>query len=370
MTISPQQILWRATAKIDWWLVGSIFFLLSISLTLFYSIGTNSLTINENIFSRQLIYAILGISIFFIFSFIDIKFFKLPPFLLLAMAIFLLILVLIFGTTIKGTTGWFVIAGLSVQPVEFVKVLYILFFSSLLKHNWELIKKRNILVLTGLSMGILVILIIAQPDLGSSLILILIWFLSLIFFKIPKKYLFTICACLLMTAILSWFFILKDYQKLRLTTFLRVDEDALGASYNLKQALVAVGSGQLFGRGLGLGTQSQLNFLPEVSTDFIFAALAEEMGFIGAVAVIATYGIIFFRLWKYLQNNSDSFSFILLVNTLSYISIQTFLTIGMNVGILPITGLPLPLISAGGSSLFATLILLGLAHNVYVHRNS
>ena len=162
---------------------------------------------------------------------------------------------------------------------------------------------------------------------------------------------------------------LQDYQKDRLLTFVHPSADPLGAGYNLHQSIIAVGSGQWWGRGLGFGTQSQLHFLPEASSDFIFAAIAEEFGFIGALVIIGCICFIAYRLWKYAISTDDIFSAVLVVGVMCYLITQSALVIGMNIGLLPITGVPLPLLSSGGSSMIVTLWMLGLAHRVGMEAN-
>jgi rod shape determining protein RodA len=202
-----------------------------------------------------------------------------------------------------------------------------------------------------------------QPDLGSCLVIVFIW-LGMVFAKgVKARWLVSGLAFLALFLPLSWHF-LKDYQRQRIYNFLQPQNDPLGSGFNVIQSIITVGSGKIFGRGLGRGTQSQLRFLPERHTDFIFASLAEEIGFLGVIVLLSLF---FFLLWRILivaKNAADSFAYFICLGVFNLIFIQVFINIGMNLGILPITGITLPLISYGGSSLISTMICLGLVSSL------
>ena len=203
-----------------------------------------------------------------------------------------------------------------------------------------------------------------QPDLGSAMILFLTWLAMVLLLPVPKKTILAIFLIILVLAAGAWLFVLQDYQKDRLLTFVQPQRDPLGSGYNVRQSVVAVGSGQVLGRGLALGSQSQLNFLPEQETDFIFAVIAEELGFVGAGLLLLLFASLFLRLYKIARETRDDFGNFLCLGIITYLTIQTFINIGMNLGIAPVTGIPLPLVSYGGSSLVSILIALGIVLNV------
>ncbi len=343
-----------SAAVVDWWFVGAVLFLIGLGLLAQYSIGQH--------FSKQLVIAIIGLVGFAAITVGNYRVIKTHAALYVIVAVLLLIAVLLFGTTVRGTTGWFIIGGASFQPVEFVKLLFILFMAAYVEKDPALLQQKKYAAITGVVTLILCGLIFLQPDLGSAFIIFSIWCIFLIALKSPKWIIGTVIAGVIVSGLIGWFFIFQDYQKERLTTFLHAENDPLGAGYNISQSIVAIGSGSFWGRGLGFGTQSQLHFLPEASSDFIFAVIAEEFGFLGITVLFVAFGILFFRLWVWMSQVKDNYSFLLILGTVGYLGVQSILVIGMNLGVLPVTGVPLPLLSAGGSSLVMTILLLGIAH--------
>jgi len=180
---------------------------------------------------------------------------------------------------------------------------------------------------------------------------------------IKLKHLFLILGTLLIASVLSFAFLLKPYQKERITAFINPSLDTRGINYNSQQSIIAIGSGRLFGKGLSFGTQTQLNFLPESKTDFVFASIAEEIGLIGMIIVFASYFIILYKLFFYLTKTTDNFAFLLTFGLLIKIGVETLINIGVNVGFFPVVGIALPFLSMGGSHLLADFILLGIVFN-------
>lgn len=314
-------------------------------------------------FAKQLVFATIGLVLFVVFTFVNYRTLQNYAYFLYGAGALLLIAVLIFGTTIRGTTGWFQLAGFSIQPVEFVKLILVIalarFFSDHVYGftSWKTIGYAFSLV------SIYGLLVMKQPDLGSTAIFIAAFIVLLWLTNIKPKQLLIIAGSGLFILLLAWTTILQPYQKDRILTFLNPSRDPLDSGYNVTQSIISVGSGKLVGRGLGLGTQSQLHFLPERESDFIFAVIAEELGFIGATIVVVLLGVILFRLWLLMRITDDDFSKYLITGIALLIFFQSLINVGMNIGILPVTGIPLPLVSAGGSSLFATLIALGITQN-------
>ncbi|MBI2411087.1 MAG: rod shape-determining protein RodA [Candidatus Kerfeldbacteria bacterium] len=364
------QVRKKIIRRIDWWVIGGIFFLITVGLTIQYSIGLNQSTPDLSAFYKQLIFVMLGLVLFLLVNVFDYRVIKIHPFIFIAVSVIILIAVLLFGSTINGATGWFVIGPVSFQPVEFVKFFFILFMAIYLDPDPHRIQQPRYFFFTGGVAAFLIGLILLQPDTGSSFIIFMIWFSYVVILKTPKRYIALVVASVLAASVLAWFLLFPQYQKDRLTTFLHPSSDPLDTGYNLQQSIVAVGSGSLWGRGLGLGTQSQLHFLPEVSSDFIFAVIAEEFGFIGVLLLFTAWFIIIFRLWRTLWYTKAPYTFLIILGTISYLAVQTVMVVGMNVGLLPVTGVPLPLVSAGGSSMIMTLILLGICHAISVHQTN
>jgi rod shape determining protein RodA len=213
------------------------------------------------------------------------------------------------------------------------------------------------------------ILIFRQPDLGNAIVYA-VFFLAILFAGGAKP-IFLLLTATVSTAILPIFWhLLKGYQRERILTFLSPTHDPLGAGYNAIQAEIAVGSGELFGRGLGRGTQSHLKFLPEFHTDFVFAAISEELGFLGSIITLLAFGFLLWQIIAIGQNSKDRFAYLISIGAFAQILIHVVINIGMNIGLVPITGITLPLVSYGGSSLISTMATLGIVANIHMTRSS
>lgn len=335
--------------NINWHIGLTSLFLISIGILVIYS-SSKELAV------QQFIYTIIGMIFFFLISQLDLFSFRkfiLPLFFSTAA---LLIIVLIVGIETRGSIRWIPLGFFNVQPSEFAKVVLILFLAQFWTKNipsWVNIFKSLLWI------SPILFLIFKQPDLGSTLTLVAIWIGMLFTSQIALKKIVVLTLIALIVIPSSWFF-LHDYQKQRIVGFLNPGSDPLGRGYNLIQSTIAVGSGQLWGRGLGRGTQSRLQFLPEFRTDFIFASIAEELGFLGNVIILALYLYLLTYCLLIAYRTLDRFNFLTVIGVFSMILFQIFINIGMNLGILPITGITLPLISYGGSSSVVTLICLGL----------
>lgn len=276
--------------------------------------------------------------------------------------ILLLLISLFLGIINREPGRWIPLGIVNVQPSQLAIPIVTFVLAHFTQHH-RLAHLRSLLQAAILVL-IPAVLILLEPDLGTTLVYLasvgIIVFLS----DLPWKYIWTLVGIGLITAIFAWFFILHDYQKARITSFIGGNQDTQGSGYNARQALIAVGSGQIFGRGLGQGVQSHLRFLPERHTDFIFASLAEEYGFVGASVVVALYIlIVWFCVHTTLHAPSPSTAFFALV-TATMTAIQTGVNIGMNIGILPITGITLPLLSYGGSSVLTLCVMYGLVFSI------
>ena len=361
--------------KIDWILVGAIILLLIIGILSIASIS-EARTGAFVIFKKQLIFAIIGLALLFLFIFIDYRFLRNYSAVVLALyfiSIILLILLFVFGSRIRGATSWFrfgsLSGGLGFEPVEITKFALIAllakYFSS--RHiDFGLI--RHIFI-SGFYVFIPTLLILLQPDLGSATLIIAIWVGMMLISGIRIRHLLIILMIFSILAGIGWGFFLKDYQKARILTFLAPTKDPLGQGYNVNQSIIAIGSGGFWGKGLGHGSQSQLNFLPEQHTDFIFATIAEEWGFFGISSILILWGIIFWRLFITAMGATTNFARLFIFGFMILLLAHISINIGMNMGFFPVTGIPLPLLSYGGSNLITMLATFGIIQNIKINNS-
>lgn len=316
---------------------------------------------------EQIIFGLAGISFFLFISFTQTYFFKMLAPFLYVFSLLSLFFTFFWGIISHGSARWIPLGlgGLTLQTSEFSKFFIILalalFFASDL---WDGRLKGFLISLALVAMPAAAVFL--QPDLGTAIVILSIWFLMLVASGFRFKYILIFSLILLMLAPLGWQF-LKPYQKERVTTFLNPSADPLGAGYHILQAKIAIGSGQIFGRGFGQGTQSRLRFLPEYHNDFIFAALSEEWGLTGSGLLLVIYGFLLFRILTVYSKAPGEFEQLICLGVFTMIFTQFVINVGMNLGLAPVTGIPLPLVSSGGSSLVATALSLGLVHSVALH---
>lgn len=353
--------------KLDWSLNSVILFLVAFGLMALYSIESAVQDSDFVNLKKQLIFFVVGFILLIVFSMIDYRHLQTYSIVILIIGIALLITVLIFGTTVRGTRGWFMLFGeQGFQPVELVKIILIIGLSKFIA-GWrtEVQTIKHLLILFAVTIP-LIVLVLLQPDFGSAVILTAIFLGMLVFSKVKRSYVIGISLLLIILVAISWTFVLQDYQKDRVLTFIDPGRDPYGSGYNIKQSIIAVGSGNIVGRGLGLGPQSRLNFLPAQETDFIYAVIAEELGFVGSSLLILSFVWLSYRLIRIARLIRDDFGIFVVSGILFYITAQGILNIGMNIGLLPIAGVPLPFVSYGGSSLISSFIAIGIVQSVYI----
>ncbi|MDZ7798519.1 MAG: rod shape-determining protein RodA [Patescibacteria group bacterium] len=352
--------------KIDWKLLIAIVVLILFGLAAIYSLTMNQENPDLSNFNKQAIFFVIGLFFLFLFTIFDYRVFINYSFFIYVGGGVILLLVLFFGQTIRGSTSWFSLFGWTFQPVELAKITLILYLSKYFSDNYSQMYQFKKIIVSALITLPYVLLVILQPDFGSAIILVIIW-LGLLLLNRTKRIHVVIFICLLIIImIFSWFFVFEDYQKKRISTFINPSSDPLGAGYNPTQSIIAVGSGMFFGRGLGLGPQSQLNFLPVAEKDFIFAVIAEELGLFGAIILLFFLFYVFKRMIKALREQKNTFSLFLISGITISLFSQAFINIAGNIGLLPITGIPLPFLSYGGSSLVTSLIMIGLIQSIIV----
>lgn len=328
---------------------------------------TGIFSLSPDLFKTQLLFSVLAILVFIFFSQVNYQSLKNYSALIYAASIIILFLVLLIGTESRGSVRWFEFFGFRIQFSELLKPFLALCLSSFLasKNNYSMKFFFGVLAL----LFPIWFLIFLQPDLGNAIIYFLVTIFILFVFGFPLRYF--LASLLLMTVSFPIFWkFLREYQKQRLLTFFHFKVDPLGTSYNAIQSVIAVGSGMVIGRGLGQGTQSTLRFLPERHTDFIFATLSEELGFIGSLVILVAFSFLFYRIFLIYKNSDSVFSKIFAQAAFFLFLIQFFMNIGMNIGIMPIVGVSLPFVSYGGSSLISSFILLGFLSSMSKGVNS
>jgi rod shape determining protein RodA len=280
----------------------------------------------------------------------------------------LLLLVLLFGHTVRSTQGWFRLGGLSFQPVEIAKVTLVIYLAALFVRSGYERLTWHIFGLGAAATFIYVILILLQPDFGSAMLLLVIWGGLSLFAGLPRRAWIILPVVVLTVGALVWAVGLKPYQRERVLSFLNPQTDTRGANYNALQARIAIGSGGWLGKGIGEGSQARLRFLPEAATDFLFAVLGEELGFVGVSVILGLFLLLLYRCIRLAQEAADDFAALLLIGLGAIVLVQLMVNAGMNLGIMPITGIPLPFISAAASSLVVAYVSIGIAESVAVRR--
>lgn len=315
-----------------------------------------------DIFTRQLIWVIVGIGLMFFIANIDVRFLRDSRYITIfyAGALSLLVLVLLVGKTVKGAKSWFDFGFASFQPTDIVKLLVIAILAKYFSRRHIEIARFKHLFISAIYAVIPTALILLQPDFGSAMVVIGIWLGMALVAGISRKHLLLVSGIALAIFSIAWLFVFKPYQKDRIINFFNPTADIRGSGYNAYQSMVAVGSGGVLGKGLGYGTQSRLNYLPEYETDFIFAAFAEEWGFFGGVLIITSFGVLFWRIIYHATRAATNFEMLFCVGFLLMIFGHVIVNIGMNIGVMPVTGIPLPFMSYGGSHLLGEFIGLGI----------
>jgi rod shape determining protein RodA len=309
-----------------------------------------------------LVWIAISFFVFFFLSFIDFRFLKRTEVLVTIFLFFSGILVLLFvvGHVANGAQSWFSFGGFSFQPADMMKLVVILMFAKYFSRRHIEIGNFKHIFISGIYALIPFLLVFLQPDFGSAIIIFFIWLGMILVSGISKKHLLIVFGAGLVAFVLLWGFVFKDYQKDRIMNFVQPLSDIQGSGYSVYQSTIAVGSGQIFGKGVGFGTQSRLKFLPEYQTDFIFASFVEEWGFLGAIIFFILFGLIIWRILHIALLGVTNFEILFGVGITIYLMSHFIINIGMNIGVMPVTGITLPFMSYGGSHLLAEFIGLGI----------
>lgn len=343
----------------DWPIFISVLLLTLLGLSVIYS---TTLDGGSLLFIKQIISLLIGIGVAVVVSIVDYRRWGSMSWWLYGLCILLLIAVLVFGSNVRGTTGWFVIGSISIQPVELVKVLVVItlayYISQHTTHTWHDWWKTLLILLP------IMFLLALQPDFGPIFVIGSVWLLFNALRGLNIKGWFILIGTAVVIALLAWTVVLRDDQKDRLRTFVNPSQDPSGRGFQVRQSIIAIGSGGLMGTGLGEGIQSQLKFLPEAPTDFVFAALLEQLGLIGFLMLLLLWVILFGRIIVLIRRARDNFTVYVTLGLGLLLFVQTSINVGMNLGLAPIVGLPLPFLSYGGSALISMFFIVGILESI------
>lgn len=350
----------KISGGIDWLLV---FFLLPIISAGLVTMKSFSSTENpSSFFEKQIIWLCICFMVFFIFSFIDFGFLKRTNVLVFIFLFlcFILFLLFVLGSISHGARSWFDFGFFSFQPADMMKLVLVLMLAKYFSRRHVEIRDTKHIFISFLYVLLPLVLVLLQPDFGSAIILLAIWLGMVLVSGISKTHLFLVFSAGAIMFAMLWMFVFAPYQKARITTFLNPLADIHGTGYNAFQSTIAVGSGQVLGKGLGFGTQSRLKFLPEPQSDFIFAAFAEEWGLVGSVLILILYCLIIWRILNTTSLGASNFEILFGMGIAIFFMSHILINVGMNVGLMPVTGIPLPFMSYGGSHLVAEFMGLGI----------
>lgn len=322
----------------------------------------SSFQVNDSYFWKQSLWIVVTLLVFIFVSRFEYRFLKQTQVVVFLYTVILGILSLLFvvGHISKGAESWFRIAGVAFQPIDIMKLVLIIVLAKYFSRRHIAIANIRHIIVSGVYAFIPFVLVVLQPDFGSAMVLVSIWFGMVLVSGISKTHLFTVIIMAVIIFSIAWKLVFKPYQKARIMNFVYPLQDIRGTGYNAYQSTIAVGSGGLYGKGVGFGTQSRLNFLPEYRTDFIFAAFAEEWGFIGSILLLIFFGIILYKLAVFALVADSTFEALFTYGVIIWITTHIAINVGMNIGIMPVTGIPLPLMSYGGSHLMAECLALGM----------
>ncbi|MCH8741439.1 rod shape-determining protein RodA [Patescibacteria group bacterium] len=354
--------------KLDWIIIISALLLASIGLLSIYS---SSLGRGDFLnFQKQIIFLGIGFLLMLFFSFFDWRVFKTNPYFILALyflSLGLLAGLFFLAPEIRGVRSWYRVGFLALDPIEFTKIVLIILIAKFFSMRHIEMYRVVHIFLSGIYVFLPAALIFFQPDFGSAIILVMFWITILIISGIKLRHFLVLILLGVISFIFMWSFLIQDYQKERITSFLQPQTEPLGISWSQKQTQIAIGTGSIFGQGIGKGSQTQYGFLPLPQTDFIFAAIAEEIGLVGVAILLILFSTLIWRILKIALLVQSNFPRFFAVGLATILISQMFIHIGMNLGLFPIIGISLPLVSYGGSGLISIFVALGILQSIKVH---
>lgn len=354
--------------KMDWWLIGAVIVVVIFGLAGIYSAGLAKNDFSN--FEKQLFFFAVGFSLMLALSFFDYRILRNNSYVILILyflGLLLLLGVYFFAPLTRGTRGWYHLGFFTLDPNEPIKIaLTILLAKYFSMRHIEMYKFRHI-ILSGIYVFFPALLIFLKPDLGGVLVLILAWIGILFVSGIRLKHFLILCLCFMLVSGFSWQFLMKDYQKQRVISFI-FPHDVLKGSWSQTQTKISIGSGKLFGEGLGNGSQVQYGFLPEPHTDFIYSVIAQEWGLMGVTVFLGAYLLMIWRILKIAIESDTNFPRLFAVGFAIIIMAQATINIGMNLSFLPVIGIYLPFVSYGGSGMIANFLSLGILQSIWLKK--
>lgn len=350
--------------RIDWFL-----FVPAILISLAGLVTMNSFSGDQYFFFRQSIWILISVVVFFVASSIDWRFLRQTRVLvtIFFFVVFMLLLLFVVGHVARGAESWFHLGFFALQPSDPAKFITILMLAKYFsRRHIEIANIRHILV-SGVYVFIIFALVFLEPDFGGAVTIFLLWIGMLLVSGISKKHLAVVAGICLVVVSILWLFVFVDYQKARIINFIHPLENIHSTGYNAYQSTIAVGAGQIMGKGIGQGSQSKLLFLPEFQTDFIFAAFAEEWGFIGSIFLLLIFSALLFRIVENAYHYSSNFETLFGLGLVVLFVVHILIHVGMNTGVLPVTGITLPFMSYGGSHLVTEWFALGILSSMKYH---
>lgn len=352
----------------DFYIVVTTLVLIGFGLVAIWSAeGAGAITPGSHVV-RQFIYVMIGIPVMLALTTLDYRYVKTFAWVIYLGTLALLAVVMVTGSTIGGSARWIEIGPITIQPSEIAKLGVIISLAAFIADRGEEMKRITNFVLSGVIVGIPALMVYQQPDLGTAGVFAFIWLVMMLMSRTRLIYLIATVLAAIPGALFAWRFLLHDYMRERLIISFNPKLDYFGEGFNIIQAQITIGDGGIFGHGLAGSSQSQLDLLRVRETDFIFAHAMGMFGFVGALALFITIGILLWRTLQVAQAARDTFGQMLAFGLTAVIFFQTFVNVGMNVGIMPVTGIPLPFVSLGGSSLWTLLAGLGLLQSVLIHQ--
>lgn len=320
--------------------------------------------------NKQILFSLLGIALMFGVSFIDYRFFKNNSYVIILLYVFALGtlgVLLMVGSTVRGATSWFRLGEFAFGPVELAKISVVMLLAKYFSARHIEVHRVFHVMVSFAYVAAPLVLVLLEPDLGSAIIIFSVWFGILFFSGMSKKHIAMLMVLGVLASGFAWTSMLKPYQKERILSFLNVERDPQGSGYNVIQSMIAIGDGGVFGKGLGYGSQVQLGFLPEAHTDFMFASIAEEFGFAGVALIFFLLCLLFWRITRIALATENNFAKLFCVGIMVLLFVHVSINMGMNLGVMPVTGIPFPFLSYGGSSLLALFIAVGIVQSIKAH---
>lgn len=331
--------------------------------------GAEPITLGSTV-TRQAMYAVVGVVLMFVLASTNYRFLKSLAIPIYLSTLLLLLAVPIIGTTISGSTRWIYIGPISFQPSDLAKLAVVIGLAAFLSERHDEMDRFVNFILSGLIVFVPFALVFLQPDLGTSAVFAFIWVVMLVISKTRMLYLIGMALLAIPGSLFAWQFLLHDYQRERLLVSFDPQRDYFGQGFNIVQAHVTIGTGGWFGHGLTGGLQSEYQFLRVRDTDFIFAHAMSMFGFVGGIALFLVFIMLFHRMTRAIGVARDTFGQYVAAGIVAMISFQTFVNVGMNLGLMPVTGIPLPFISLGGTSLVTNLAAIGILQSILMNRRA